>query len=67
MIFKIPDLISFYSQMTLEPGDMISSGTFCGVAHEHEDPSPYFLKPGDVVECEVEHIGILRNEIKSQE
>ena len=67
MIFKIPDLISFYSQMTLEPGDMISSGTFCGVAHEHEDPAPYFLKPGDVVECEVEHIGILQNEIISQE
>jgi len=63
MIFDIPTLIAFFSQMTLEPGDIISSGTFGGVAHEQEDPEPYFLKPGHVVECEVEHLGILRNPI----
>lgn len=63
MIFKIPDLVAFYSQMTLEPGDIISSGTFSGVAIEQADPTPYLLKPGDMVECEVEHLGVLRNPI----
>jgi acylpyruvate hydrolase len=67
MIFDIPTLIAFFSQMTLEPGDIISSGTFGGVAHEQSDPEPYFLKPGHVVECEVEHLGILRNPIVAPE
>ncbi len=67
MIFKIPELVAFYSQMSLEPGDVISSGTFCGVALEQEDPEPFLLKPGDVVECEVEHVGILRNPIVAQD
>ena len=67
MIFDIPTLVSFFSQMTLEPGDIISSGTFGGVAHEQPDPEPYFLKPGHVVECEVEHLGILRNPIVAVE
>ncbi len=67
MIFKIPQLIAFYSQMSLEPGDIISSGTFCGVALEQEDPEPFLLKPGDVVECEVERVGVLRNPIRAQE
>ena len=67
MIFKIPELIAFYSQMSLEPGDIISSGTFCGVALEQEDPEPFLLKPGDVVECEVEHVGVLRNPIVAQD
>lgn len=63
MIFDIPTLIAFFSQMTLEPGDIISSGTFGGVAHEQPDPEPFFLKPGDICECEVEHLGVLRNPI----
>lgn len=67
MIFDIPTLIAFFSQMTLEPGDIISSGTFGGVAHEQPDPEPFFMKPGDVVECEVEHLGILRNPIVAPE
>ena len=67
MIFKIPDLVAFYSQMSLEPGDIISSGTFCGVALEQEDPEPFLLKPGDVVECEVERLGVLRNPIVAQD
>ena len=64
LIFGIPQLVAFFSQMTLEPGDIISSGTFSGVALERKpDPTPYYLKPGDVVECEVEHLGVLRNTI----
>ena len=50
MIFKLPFLISFVSQvMTLMPGDMIFTGTPAGV-----DP---ILKPGDVVEVEIEGSG----------
>ncbi len=67
MIFKIPELIAFYSQMSLEPGDIISSGTFSGVALEQEDPEPFLLRPGDVVECEVESVGVLRNPIVAQD
>ncbi len=67
MIFDIPALIAFYSQMTLEPGDIISSGTFSGVALEQPNPEDFVMKPGDVCECEVEHLGILRNPIVAPE
>ena len=64
MIFKIPDLVAFWSQMTLEPGDIIASGTPGGVAHSHHpDPGPWFLKPGDTVEARIEGLGALRNTI----
>jgi 2-keto-4-pentenoate hydratase/2-oxohepta-3-ene-1,7-dioic acid hydratase in catechol pathway len=64
MIWKIPQLVAYFSQATLEPGDIISTGTPAGVAagrKPHE--SPWFLLPGDVIECEVEGIGRLRNRI----
>ena len=51
-------------QATLEPGDIISTGTPAGVAagrKPHE--TPWYLQPGDVIESEVEHIGLLRNRI----
>ncbi|HEY4056240.1 MAG TPA: fumarylacetoacetate hydrolase family protein [Kofleriaceae bacterium] len=55
MIFDVPTLISFCSQyMTLEPGDVISTGTPAGVSN---------MTPGDVVEIEIEGIGILRNTV----
>lgn len=55
LIFDVPTLISFCSHhMTLEPGDVISTGTPAGVGN---------LAPGDVVEVEIEHIGILRNPV----
>ena len=62
LIFKIPQIISFLSQTcTLLPGDIISTGTPDGVG-VFRDP-PRFLKPGDVVEVEVEKIGRLRNTV----
>jgi len=47
--------------LTLEPGDVISTGTPQGVGYARTPPE--FLKPGDVLETEVEGIGILRNPI----
>ena len=64
LIFDIPYLVSFISQtITLEPGDLILTGTPFGVGvFVTED---HALRPGDVVEVEVEGIGILRNEVNS--
>lgn len=62
MIFKIPFLIEFISSFcTLYPGDIISTGTPHGVG-AFRDPK-VFLQPGDVVEVEIEGIGVLRNSV----
>jgi len=62
LFFKLPRLIAELSLgLTLEPGDVISTGTPQGVGYARTPPE--FLKPGDVLETEVEGIGILRNPI----
>ena len=62
MIFDIPAIIEWLSLgMTLLPGDVIATGTPAGVGSARTPPE--FLKPGDVVECEVEGIGVIRNRI----
>jgi len=62
MIFKVPYLVSYLSQsLTLEPGDLISTGTPEGVG-AHRAP-PVFLQPGDTVSITVERIGTLTNPI----
>jgi 2-keto-4-pentenoate hydratase/2-oxohepta-3-ene-1,7-dioic acid hydratase in catechol pathway len=64
MLFDIPTIIAFISQdITLWPGDIISTGTPSGVGI-FRDP-PVLLKAGDVVECEVEGIGTIRNRIEA--
>ena len=61
MIFNIPELIEFSSRlMTLEPGDIISTGTPSGVGASIGQ----FLEEGDTVEAEIENIGVLRNFVK---
>ncbi len=68
MIWKIPQLIAYFSQATLEPGDVISTGTPAGVAagrKPHE--TPWYLRPGDVIESTVENVGVLRNRIVADE
>ncbi|MDE3089613.1 MAG: fumarylacetoacetate hydrolase family protein [Chloroflexota bacterium] len=63
MINSVAQLIAFISQgITLMPGDLIATGTPSGVGH-HRHP-PVYLKPGDVVEVEVEGLGRLSNPIK---
>jgi 2-keto-4-pentenoate hydratase/2-oxohepta-3-ene-1,7-dioic acid hydratase in catechol pathway len=62
MIFDLPAIIAYLSRgMTLLPGDIISTGTPSGVGFARTPPE--FLKPGDVVECEVEQIGLIRNKV----
>jgi 2-keto-4-pentenoate hydratase/2-oxohepta-3-ene-1,7-dioic acid hydratase in catechol pathway len=64
MIFKIPRIIAEISRfVTLEPGDVISTGTPTGTSFSTKK----YLAAGDVVECEVEGIGLLRNSIKVEE
>ena len=65
MIFDIPEIISQLSLgMTLLPGDIIATGTPSGVGFARTPPE--FLQPGDIVECSVEEIGIIRNIIGTQ-
>jgi 2-keto-4-pentenoate hydratase/2-oxohepta-3-ene-1,7-dioic acid hydratase in catechol pathway len=63
MIFPIKTIIAVLSKgMTLEPGDIIATGTPSGVGFSRKPPE--FLKPGDLMETEIEGIGILKNPIK---
>ncbi|GAC1383456.1 MAG: fumarylacetoacetate hydrolase family protein [Herpetosiphon sp.] len=63
MIFSVAAAIAFLSSlMTLEPGDIIATGTPSGVGFKRTPP--LFLQDGDVVEVEVERIGCLRNPVK---
>jgi 2-keto-4-pentenoate hydratase/2-oxohepta-3-ene-1,7-dioic acid hydratase in catechol pathway len=60
MYFKIPRLIAELSRgMTLEPGDIISTGTPQGVGFARNPPE--YLRPGDLVETEIAGIGVMRN------
>ena len=62
MIFSVRQIIAFLSRiMTVEPGDIIATGTPAGVASAHKPAR--FLKTGNVVEVEIEGIGMLRNRI----
>lgn len=61
-IFSLPELIAYLSQvMTLEPGDIVTTGTPAGVGVFRKPP--VFMRAGDVVEIEAEGIGVLRNRI----
>lgn len=62
MIFDVASLIEILSAaMTLEPGDVIVSGTPAGVGMARNPP--LFMRPGDVCEVEIEKIGVLRNKV----
>ena len=62
MIFTIPCLISYLTQaMTLEPGDLISTGTPSGIGSMRQPP--IWLQPGDLVNVCIEGIGELSNSI----
>lgn len=64
MIFDIPTLIASLSEgLTLEPGDLIATGTPSGVGYAMEPPQ--FLKHGDTVICEIEKIGQLKNTLRN--
>ena len=60
MVFTVSKIIAELSLgMTLEPGDIIATGTPSGVGFARNPPE--FLRDGDVMETEIEGIGVLRN------
>jgi 2-keto-4-pentenoate hydratase/2-oxohepta-3-ene-1,7-dioic acid hydratase in catechol pathway len=65
MSVTIPEILSHYSAMGYSPGDIVSTGTVSGVAGFSEDAASLYLKPGDVVEAEIEGVGVLRNPVIS--
>jgi 2-keto-4-pentenoate hydratase/2-oxohepta-3-ene-1,7-dioic acid hydratase in catechol pathway len=66
MMFPVADMLVYVTQgMTLEPGDIIFTGTPSGVGHARK-PNPIWMKQGDVCEIEVEGIGVLRNPIQDE-
>ncbi len=67
MSVTLPEILAHYSAMGYSAGDVVSTGTVSGVAAFSADPKAWFLKPGDVMECEIEKIGVLRNPVISWE
>ncbi|MFZ4479077.1 MAG: fumarylacetoacetate hydrolase family protein [Rhodoferax sp.] len=65
LVFGVEQLVSYISQaMTLFPGDVIATGSPAGVANFMKPPG--FLKPGDVVRCEIEKIGFIENPVVTE-
>ena len=65
MIFDIPGQIEYCSSFTrLEPGDVIATGTPGGVGSRRTPP--LWLKPGDIVEVEIDRLGVLRNGVADE-
>jgi 2-keto-4-pentenoate hydratase/2-oxohepta-3-ene-1,7-dioic acid hydratase in catechol pathway len=66
MVFDVATIVSFASRtITLEPGDLIATGTPAGVGH-FQDP-PRYVRGGDVMRCEIEGIGVLENPVVDEE
>jgi 2-keto-4-pentenoate hydratase/2-oxohepta-3-ene-1,7-dioic acid hydratase in catechol pathway len=67
MLGNIPEILSQYSPMGYSAGNVVCNGTTSGIAAFSGDPKGRYLKVGDVIEGEIEGIGILRNRIISWE
>src|SRR3954464_5874881 len=65
MSTSVPEVLAHYSPLGFSAGDVLSLGTVAGVAGFSEDPAAWYLKPGDVIEAEIEKIGVLRNPVIS--
>jgi len=66
MMFPVKEMLVYVTQgMTLEPGDIIFTGTPSGVGHARK-PNPVWMKQGDVCEIEIEGIGVLSNPIEDE-
>ena len=61
----IPEILAHYSPLGYSAGDVVSTGTVSGVAGFSEDAASLYLRPGDVIEAEIEGIGVLRNPVVS--
>jgi 2-keto-4-pentenoate hydratase/2-oxohepta-3-ene-1,7-dioic acid hydratase in catechol pathway len=65
MSTTVPEVLAHYSALGFSAGDVLSLGTVSGVAGFSEDPASLYLRPGDVIEAEIERIGVLRNPVIS--
>jgi len=65
MSVTIPEILSHYSALGYSAGDVLSTGTVSGVAGFSPDAASLYLRPGDVIEAEIERIGVLRNPVIS--
>ena len=65
MSVTIPEILSHYSALCYSAGDVLSTGTVSGVAGFSPDAASLYLKPGDLMECEIQDIGVLRNPVIS--
>ncbi len=62
-----PHLVAYHSPQVYSAGDLVTTGTISGVAAVQPNPFDFYLNPGDVVEAEIEGLGILRNRVISWE
>jgi 2-keto-4-pentenoate hydratase/2-oxohepta-3-ene-1,7-dioic acid hydratase in catechol pathway len=67
MSVSIPQLVAYHSPQTYSAGDLVTTGTIAGVAASTDDPFANYLKPGDLVEAEIEKLGVLRNRVVAWE
>jgi 2-keto-4-pentenoate hydratase/2-oxohepta-3-ene-1,7-dioic acid hydratase in catechol pathway len=65
MRVSIPHLVAYHSPQVYSAGDVLTTGTVSGVAAVQPNPFDFYLRPGDVVEAEVEGVGVLRNTVVS--
>jgi 2-keto-4-pentenoate hydratase/2-oxohepta-3-ene-1,7-dioic acid hydratase in catechol pathway len=65
MSVTIPEIVAHYSPLGYSAGDVLSTGTVSGVAGFSPDAASLYLRPGDVIEAEIEKIGVLRNPVVS--
>jgi 2-keto-4-pentenoate hydratase/2-oxohepta-3-ene-1,7-dioic acid hydratase in catechol pathway len=65
MSVTIPEIIAHYSALGYSAGDVLSTGTVSGVAGFSPDAADLYLRPGDMIEADIEHIGVLRNPVVS--
>src|ERR1700684_3471826 len=65
MSYSIEEIIAHYSPLGYSAGDILSTGTVSGVAGFSKDAASLYLRPGDVIEAEIERIGVLRNPVIS--
>jgi 2-keto-4-pentenoate hydratase/2-oxohepta-3-ene-1,7-dioic acid hydratase in catechol pathway len=66
MMFPVAEMLVYLTKgMTLEPGDVILTGTPSGVGHARK-PDPVWMKQGDTAEIEIEGVGTLVNTIEDE-
>lgn len=65
LVHNVPQLLSFCSEVfTLEPGDVVATGTPGGLAKDRTPPT--FMEPGDIMETDIEGLGLMRNPIVAE-